>query len=130
MKRIIIKTPATTTLEALTPEQQAAIQGVFSQWVMPMPGSQPAAGDILLDAVVADSFDPANIPLLGLPFTIMGAWQWDGASDLVELQPVDVSFITYLPDTHTYSEQGEVLTTKAPVLHEPHRWSGWPEINL
>ena len=127
MKRIIIKTPATTTLESLTPEQQAAIRSVFTQFVLPMPGTKTNSGHILIDAVVGDNFNPDNI----LPFTIMGMWQWDGGDTLTELQPLDVSFIDFLPDTHTYApDTFAILTTTPPVLHEPHRWGGWPEVVL
>lgn len=131
MKRVIIKAPENITLESLTEEQQLAISAVFAQWAMPMPGTQSSDGYILIDAVVGDNFDPTNIAALGLPFTVMGVWQWDGNNGLVELQALDVTFIDYLMDTHTYdSDTFAILTTTPPALHEPHRWSGWPEINL
>lgn len=130
MKRIILKVPETTALDSLSAEQQSAIHSVFAQWVMPMPGTKVNSGYVLLDAVVSDSFNPDNIITLDLPFIIMGMWQWDGRG-LTELQPLDASFIDYLPDTHTYDpETFEILTTTPPILHEPHRWAGWPEINL
>lgn len=131
MKRVIIKAPENTTLTALTVEQQTAIRSIFSQWVMPMPGTKANTGYTLIDAVVGDNFDPARISALGLPFTVMGMWQWGGASSPVELQALDATFINYLPATHTYNPiTNAVLTTSPPVLHEPHRWAGWPEINL
>lgn len=131
MKRIIIKAPEGITLEALSPEQQSAIQSVFTQFVLPMPRTKASAGSILIDAVVGDNFDPDSIAALDLPFTVFGLWQWDGSTALVELQALDVTFIAYLLDTHTYNpETFEILTTTPPILHEPHRWSGWPEILL
>lgn len=131
MKRVIIKVPENTTLEALTQEQQAAIHSVFAQWAMPMPGTKIASESILIDTVVSDNFNPDAISTLGLPFTVMGMWQWSGSGALTEMQALDSSFINYLPDTHTYDlETFEILTTTPPVLHEPHKWAGWPEIQL
>jgi hypothetical protein len=131
MKRIIIKAPENITMGSLTVEQQTAIRAVFAQFVLPMPGTKSNNSYILIDAVVKDNFDPEHIAALGLPFEIFGLWQWDGINALSELHALDSTFINYLPDTHTYdTETFNILTTTAPVLHEPHRWSGWPAINL
>lgn len=132
MKRLIIKAPQDITLEALTVEQQTAIRSVFSQWTMPMPGTKPNTGYILIDAVVGDNFNPDDIAALGLPFTVFGLWQWPGSGPLTTIQALDPAFISYLPvTTHTYDpDTHAILTTTPPVLHEPHRWAGWPEINL
>jgi hypothetical protein len=130
MKRIIIQAPEGITLEALTEEQQAAISSVFTQFVLPMPGTQASAGHILIDAVVGDNFDATTIAALGLPFVVFGLWQWDGSGELTELAPLDSTFIDYLPPTHTYDENGDVLTTLPPTLHLPHNWGGWPGVIL
>lgn len=131
MKRVIIKTTEGMTLEGLTEVQQDAIRSVFAQWVIPMPGTKVYNSHILIDAVVQDNFDPSVIVPLNLPFEVIGLWQWDGVNDLVELQALDTSFINYLPDICTYNpDTMEVVTTTSPVLHECHRWSGWPGVTI
>lgn len=131
MKRLIIKAPETTQLDDLTEEQKNAINSVFGQWVMPMPGTRAYNGCKLIDAVVNDSFDPNAIVELLLPFEIIGMWQWSGYGDLVELQPLDIGFIDFLPDTPTIEPVTmEIVSTTPATLHEPHRWAGWPEIDL
>ena len=158
MKRLILTAPTGLTLDQLTPEQQSAIQSVFGQFTLPMPGTisygdstytittpdpqstvEAPLPDVLevftslsiLDAVTADNFNPDVLVPLGLPFGILGMWQWDGVGDvLTELQPLDASFINYLPDAHTYDDEGNVLTTTAPTLLIPHGWCGWPQVVL
>ena len=131
MKRLILTSPTGLTLDQLTHEQQAAIQSVFGQFTLPMPGTIEYNGLVILDAVTADNFNPDVLVPLGLPFTILGMWQWDGSSDvLTELQPLDASFINHLPDTSTYDDEGNALTTSAPILHIPHGICGWPMVVL
>ena len=158
MKRLILTAPTGLTLDQLTPEQQEAIQSVFAQYTLPMPGTK-SFGDStytitrpdpqstfeaplpdvievftslsILDAITADNFNPDVLIPLGLPFGILGMWQWDGSSDvLVELQPLLGEFINYLPDAHTYDDEGNVVSTTAPTLHIPHGWCGWPMVQL
>jgi hypothetical protein len=133
MKRVIISAPEAITFESLTTEQQEAIRSVFTQYVQPMPGTIPADGKILIDAVTGDNFNPANIQVLGLPFDIIGLWQWDGISeDTVEVQPLDDAILlAHLPSVKIFDfETGTVLSETPAVLHEPHRFSGWPPVNL
>jgi hypothetical protein len=154
MKRLILTSPTGLTFDQLTPEQQAGIQSVFAQYIMPMPGTisygtetytittpDPESttdaplpdiitvytGLSILDATTTDNFTVEAITALGLPFTVMGMWQWEGNSDnpLVELEPLDPSFIDYLPDTT--DEEGNPVP---PVLHIPNNWAGWPEVIL
>jgi hypothetical protein len=131
MKRVIISTPEQITLEALTQEQQAAIHSVFTQYVQPMPGTTAANGNILIDAVTGDNFDPTVIPGLGLPFTVIGLWQWDGLNPnlTVEVALNEITLLSHLPSVKTYDfETGVALTETPAVLHEPHRFGGWPSI--
>lgn len=154
MKRLILTSPTGLTIDQLTPEQQAGISSVFAQYIMPMPGTisygtetyttttpdpestteaplpdiiEVYTGLSILDAVTSDNFTVESITTLGLPFTVMGMWQWSGlASDpLVELQALDPSFINYLPDT---TDEDGVVTP--PVLHIPNNWAGWAEVTL
>jgi hypothetical protein len=128
MKRLILTAPTGLTLDQLTPEQQVAIQSVFAQFTLPMPGTIEFNATVILDAITADNFNPDVLVPLGLPFGILGMWQWDGSSDvLIELQPLDIGFINYLPDVHTYDNEGNVLTTTAPTLHIP---CGWQQVVL
>lgn len=143
MKRLILTSPTGLTLDQLTPEQQSAIQSVFAQYILPMPGTisygtdsytittadpdstteaplpdiiEVFTGLSILDAVTSDNFNPESIITLQLPFTVMGMWQWEGNADspLVELQALDPSFINYLPI--------------GSILHIPNNWAGWPEV--
>ena len=154
MKRLILTSPTGLTFDQLTPEQQAGISSVFAQYIMPMPGtisygtetyttttSDPEStteaplpdiievytGLSILDATTTDNFTVEAITALGLPFTVMGMWEWSGnANDpLIELQPLDPSFINYLPDTT--DEDGNPVP---PVLHIPNNWAGWAEVTL
>ena len=145
MKRLILTSPTGLTFDQLTPEQQAGISSVFAQYIMPMPGTigygtetytittpdpdiiEVYTGLSILDATTTDNFTVEAITALGLPFTVMGMWQWEGNADspLVELQALDPSFINYLPDTT--DEDGNPVP---PVLHIPNNWAGWPEVIL
>ena len=154
MKRLILTSPTGLTFDQLTPEQQAGISSVFAQYIMPMPGTISYGTEIyttttpdpestaevplpdiievytglsILDATTTDNFTVESITALGLPFTVMGMWEWSGNADdaLVELQALDPSFINYLPDTT--DEDGNPVP---PVLHIPNNWAGWPEVTL
>ena len=154
MKRLILTSPTGLTFDQLTAEQQAGISSVFAQYIMPMPGTisygtetyttttpdpesttevplpdiiEVYTGLSILDATTTDNFTVEAITALGLPFTVMGMWEWSGnANDaLIELQPLDPSFINYLPDTT--DEDGNPVP---PVLHIPNNWAGWPEVIL
>lgn len=145
MKRLILTSPTGLTFDQLTPEQQAGISSVFAQYILPMPGTisygtetytittpdtdviETFTGLSILDATTTDNFTVEAITTLGLPFTVMGMWQWEGNVDdaLVEQQALDPSFIHYLPDTT--DEDGNPVP---PVLHIPNNWAGWPEVIL
>jgi hypothetical protein len=145
MKRLILTSPTGLTFDQLTPEQQAGIQSVFAQYILPMPGTisygtetytittpdpdviETFTGLSILDATTTDNFTVESITTLGLPFTVMGMWQWEGNADspLVELQALGPSFINYLPDTA--DAEGNPVP---PVLHIPNNWAGWPEVIL
>jgi hypothetical protein len=145
LKRLILTSPTGLTFDQLTPEQQAGISSVFAQYIMPMPGTisygtetytittpdtdviETFTGLSILDATTTDNFTVEAITTLGLPFTVMGMWQWEGNVDdaLVEQQALDPSFINYLPDTT--DEDGNPVP---PVLHIPNNWAGWPEVIL
>ena len=131
MKRLILTCPTGLTLDLLTQEQQAAIQSVFAQFTLPMSGTIEYNGLVILDAITNDNFNPDVLVPLGLPFTILGMWQWDGTSDvLTELQPLLGGFINYLPSVIEYDIEGNVVSRSIPLLHIPHGWCGWPEVIL
>ena len=154
MKRLILTSPTGLTFDQLTPEQQAGISSVFAQYIMPMPGTisygtetytittpdpesttevplpdiiEVYTGLSILDATTTDNFTVEAITALGLPFTVMGIWEWSGSANdaLIELQALDPSFINYLPDTT--DEDGNPVP---PVKHIPNNWAGWPEVIL
>ena len=152
MKRLILTSPTGLTFDQLTPEQQAGISSVFAQYIMPMPGTisygtetyttttpdpesttevplpeiiEVYTGLSILDATTTVAVEV--IAALGLPFTVMGMWEWSGNADdaLIELQELNPSFINYLPDTT--DEDGNPVP---PVLHIPNNWAGWAEVTL
>jgi hypothetical protein len=154
MKRLILTSPTGLTFDQLTAEQQAGISSVFAQYIMPMPGTisygtetyttttpdpesttevplpdiiEVYTGLSILDATTTDNFTVEAITALGLPFAVMGMWEWSGnANDaLIELQALDPSFINYLPDTT--DEDGNPVP---PLLHIPNNWAGWAEVTL
>jgi hypothetical protein len=128
MKRLIVSAPSDITLDALTPEQQAALQSVIAQWVQPMPGTIEHNGTILIDCVMQDNFDPLAIGELELPFEVVGYWQWDGVDELTALMPLDTAVLAnHLPDVIEYDEDGNVIGEHPAELHIPHDWGGWPE---
>lgn len=116
--------PEGTTFDNLTEEQQAAIQSVFGQYVMPMPGTKAHDGTVVCDALAHDSFDPTLMPGLGLWWDIIGMWRDDGTV----VVPLDeTKFLERLADKVTYDIDGNVISTESPTLHQPHQWSGWPK---
>jgi len=116
-------------LDSLSQVQQEAIRRVFTEYTLPMPGTQEFSGKILIEAVTGDNLDPNSFADLALPFTLIGLWQWGGHGSMTEIHPLDESFIHYLPDIITYDPITlAVVSTTAPVLHEPHRRDGWPAI--
>lgn len=125
MKRVILAIPEGLSFEQLSPEQQAAINGVFGQFVNPMPGTQAANGKQIVDAVTADNFDPQAITDLGLPFELLAYQQWDGG-ELTHLVPLDeAAWLAYLPDMQTLNDEGNVVGTVPAQFHVPHQWAGW-----
>lgn len=128
MKRIIVAAPASITLDQLTADQQLGLEAVLAQFVMPMPGTIPHGGQHIIDCVMKDNFDPQAIADLGLPFTIMGYWTWDGRGAVQTVTPLDQEFINFLPDRVTLDEDGNEVSRLPPVLTLPHTWAGWPAI--
>jgi hypothetical protein len=115
MKRVITKAPSTIELSSLSKEQQDAIASVYTQFVLPMPGTIVFGGSLIIDAITSDNFDPSVINPLSLPFEVIGLWQWDGISqDLLEITPLNPEFTNFLADPST--------------LGLPHSFSGWPDV--
>lgn len=129
MKRLIMKAPEGLSFEALTEEQQAAITKVFAQYTMPMPSTRAYNGKIIIDAVVADNFDPAAIGQLNLPFELIAMWTWDMIGDLVEVIALTNDFINYLADDISQDESGNVVSSRPTALSIPASWQGWPIIS-
>ena len=128
MKRIIVTAPASITLDQLTVDQQLGLEAVMAQFVMPMPGTKSHEGQQIIDCAMKDNFDPQAIADLGLPFTIMGYWTWDGSGAVQTVTPLDPGFINFLPDRVTLDEEGNEVSRLPPVLTLPHAWAGWPAL--
>lgn len=127
MKRIIVSAPSSITLDQLTSEQRLGLESVLAQFVMPMPGTIPHGGQHSIDCVMKDNFDPQAIADLGLPFTILGYWAWDGSGAVQTVTPLDPGFINFLPDRVTLDEEGNEVSRLPPLLTLPHAWAGWPD---
>lgn len=129
MKRAIYSIPAGTTVESLTPEQQAAIAGVFAQFVNPQPGTSVFEDRQIVDGVVGDNFDPTVLEALGMEdWTLMGLWQWDGTGALVTIQPLDLDdYMQYVPDVVQYDDDGNVAGASPAERRIQHSWAGWPK---
>jgi hypothetical protein len=127
MKRIVVAAPANISFDQLTVEQQLGLEAVMAQFVMPMPGTKSYEDQAIIDCVMKDNFDPQAIVDLGLPFTIMGYWEVNGAQ-VIKHVPLDPGFINFLPDRVTYDEEGVETSRLPPVLHLPHVWAGWPAL--
>lgn len=130
MKRLIVTAPVDISLDDLNDSQRSGLAAVTANWVQPMPGTKPHDDQIIIDCVMKDNFDPQAITDLELPFSIVGYWSWDGSSAPVEIEPLDPSFINFLPDRVTYDENGDVASTLPPVFHLPHSWAGWPALEV
>lgn len=112
--RVILRIPIALTFDVLTDVQKNAINSVFGQFAMPMPGTQTTGLWKLADAVTLDTFKPENMSLYGITWPIVGMWDEQGES----LLPFDAdTFIQHLPEPEDGGDK---------VLHEPHRWAGWP----
>lgn len=121
MKQVILRVPEALEFDMLTEEQQGAIRSVFGQFVF-MPGTIPANGYKLVDALTADNFNPAVMSDFGLDWPLLFLGRWDGVpgSDWDEIIiPLDADdFINFLPEP-----------AEGPkVLHIPHGWAGWPPV--
>jgi len=124
--RVILRVPEALTFEALSPEQQAAIASVFGQFVIPMPGTVPFGGYKLVDAITSPDFHPERMALYGMNWPAVGLWDNSG----VALAPFDATtMLAHIAPTQAYDIDGNpVGEPTPPVLHEPHRWAGWPEL--
>lgn len=104
MIRLIISVPNT---------QIENISTIFSQYLLPMPGTIEYNENFVLDAIVNNDFSIQeklqNIPQA----VILGQWSWNGVSDeLNTIIGLDSSFINYLPQDS--------------ILQIPNNWAGWP----
>lgn len=130
MKTVYLLIPEGLTFDQLTEAQQAAINGIFGQYVMPIPGSHAVDGTVICNAVCADSFDPSAMGALGLDWEIIGMWQWNGAADTATvLIPLDEdAYLARLDDIPVLDDEGNQTGTQPATLREVNRWSGWPEL--
>jgi len=132
MKRVIMQLPQGLRFDDLQPEQQAAIMRVFAQFTLPMPGTIPADGYELVDGVTGDNFDPAVMDGLGMPWPVLGMWQWDGRGELVEVEPYRADLmLAHLPPVYTYDDDGNVVSERPQTdATLPHNWAGWPQVHV
>ena len=121
MLRLIIRVPiAIQSFSQLSAAHQEAIQRVFGQYVLPMPGT-----------IAADSFQICDGVSRELDWSILtNQWGWPVIGVMGEdgdiVLPLDqVIFTRHLPDTPEYNNSGEIIGTRPAVFHEPHNWAGW-----
>lgn len=113
--RVLLLIPEGLTFGMLTPDQQAGINSVFGQYVMPMPGTIAANGTVVCDAVTLSNFDPTHMAPLGITWPIIGMWDNTGVAVL----PLDEAvFMAHLPEPDVGPK----------TIYEPHSWAGWPTV--
>jgi hypothetical protein len=117
--------PEGLTFDLLSEEQQTAIEGVFGQYVMPMPGTVPVAGMQLCDAITGDNFDPNTMEDYGIDWPILGLWDAETGEALIPF--LSESFTTYLAPVVVTDEDGNLISSTPATLHESHRWAGHSE---
>ena len=129
MKRILLLIPEALDFEMLAPEQQQAISNIFGSFQMPMPQTKPYNGFKLCDATTADNFDHTVMADYGMPWEILGMWQWDGKSDSLKvIVPLnEEKYISYLMPEWVEHEDG-TCTQLPPRLREVANRCGWPSI--
>lgn len=114
--------PEGLTFDLLTPEQQAAISGVFGQYVPVMPGTVAKDGLVVCDAITADNFRPETMGDYGLGWPLLGLWNAETGEALM---PVDTAaYLARLAPVVVTDEEGAVVTSTPATLHECHRWAG------
>lgn len=115
---MILSIPEDASVDALTDAQRAAIGTVRGRWLR-MPGTVPAGGRVLDDALTDHMVDREMLDALGLwQWLIVGCWSWDGEAEVEPIEPLDTALL--LPHLPADSESG--ITT----LREPSGWAGWP----
>lgn len=129
MKRAIIRVPEGVRYESLTPTQQEAIDSVFAQFVLPVPGTQAADGFELVDGLARDNFDPSVMPGLGMDWPIIALCDWQVGQEPAMVIPLDGAiYLSHLEPTVVRDEDGNIIETIPPTLREVHRWAGWPAL--
>ncbi|WP_347279765.1 hypothetical protein [Plasticicumulans sp.] len=123
--RLILSIPADASVDALTDAQRAAIGTVRGRWLR-MPGTVPASGRVLDDALTDHLVDREMLDRLGLwDWLIVGCWAWDGAAPTV----TTVEFLDellYRPHLPPPVDAAGQPTGAPPALYEPHTWFDWP----
>lgn len=119
--RILLIVPEAFRVKNLSAANKAKIDGAVERHVFPMPLTQAVNGEVVLDAIVNDTFVKTSIPNGA---ELIGAWDEKGR----EIVPLNGErFLPFLPPTYSLNDKDEVIETPA-VLHEPHKWAGWPDI--
>ncbi len=118
MKRAWLRIPEGLSFDMLSDEQQAAINSVFGQYVLPMPGLQASEGFVLCDAVTKDNFDPAAMAQFGIDWEVILLAQWDGEAAYYNEMIIPLNQEVYV---------GHTLDG---VIAETHRPLGWPALQF
>jgi len=123
--RILLLIPEGLTFDMLTQEQQTAINSVFGEYTLPMVGTIAANGKVICDALALNTFNPVAMVEVGLPFEIIGMWDFQGTA-LTTFN--EAEFMARLPETPIMDESGFQIGSAPAVLHEPCSWGGWPRV--
>ncbi len=129
MKRIVLGIPVGLTFADLSPDQQQALGGDGFQCKCPMTGTIERDGYFLADCLTSDEVDHESFATLGMDWPIVVVCTWSGSGVLHEVVPVDGDLLlSFLAPVTIFDDEGQVVETRDPVLHEPSRWSGWPPL--
>ena len=129
MKRVMFLSPKGLMHGGLTASDKSAISQIFDTMVINVPETDVFGGKVLIDSIVPDEFSEKELKDAGFNFTIIGIWQWDGINDIKELMPFDSGkLFERLKPKNNYDGDGEVISTTPAILHEPHKFAGWPNL--
>ena len=85
-------------------------------------------GRFLVDVLLKDE-DKSWVDEMPGGWTKNSLFNWDAVGDLVPVTPVDESeYLSHIPDTILYDEEGEPIGTEPAVYHRMHKYQGHPDI--
>lgn len=132
MKTLIFSIPATTDLDNLTPEQQAALQSVGGALC---PIGRAYLGRKLVDMLANDNYSDALRQSYFPDWIPLFDAAWDGQPDVVVTDPTTGAEISRIPALKVMQALGAIFLRFMPdnpdgsrptAAREFAQWAGWP----